>query len=165
MDCREWLVSWLNDAYAMEEGMVNTLKNHVDQLEDRPDIQTAVRAHMEHTKSQSQRVRRCLEMLGEKPSTMKKWGMEMMASMQASGMRMADDKVIKDLLAEYGSEHFEIASYRALVQAATICGEEQVTMICREILREEEQMAQTLSQSLETVVAGFLRSPVTAGAR
>ena len=160
MECREWLVSWLNDAYAMEEGMVNTLENHVDQLEDRPDIQTAVRAHLEHTRSQADRVGRCLEMLGEKPSTLKKGGMELMGSIDSKTTGMAEDKIIKDLLAEYGSEHFEIASYRALVQAATICGEQQVAMMCEEILREVEQMARTLDRNLETVVASFLGSPV-----
>jgi hypothetical protein len=32
MDCKEWLVKWLNDAYAVDEAMVNTLQHHVDQL-------------------------------------------------------------------------------------------------------------------------------------
>jgi ferritin-like metal-binding protein YciE len=163
MDCREWLVRWLNDAYAMEEGMINTLEKHVDQLKDRPDMQTSVRAHLEHTRSQSARVKRCLEMLGEKPSTMKKWGMEMMASIQSMGMGAAEDKMIKDILSEYAAEHFEIGSYRALVQAADMCGHEEVARVCREILREEEQMAMTLSHNLESVVAGFLRSPVAVG--
>lgn len=75
-------------------------------------------------------------------------------------MGTADDRIIKNVLAEYSTEHFEIASYRAIAQAAMMCGNEEVASLCREIVQEEEQMAETLSRALEGVVSDFLQRSV-----
>jgi ferritin-like metal-binding protein YciE len=156
-DCREWLVQWLNDAYVMEEGIINALENHVEQAKDHPEIQVRIRAHVDHTKSQAERVKECVKMLGGKVSSTKEPGGEMMASLASTGVGAEEDRVIKNMLTEYATEHFEMASYLALAQAAADCGQQEVATLCREIVQEEVQMVETLSRNLEGVVSDFLR--------
>jgi ferritin-like metal-binding protein YciE len=58
-----------------------------------------------------------------------------------------------DALADYASEQFEVACYTALVSAATQLGYEDVAVLCRRNLREDEAMAAWLLQQLPAVVS------------
>lgn len=74
------------------------------------------------------------------------------------------DELVKNALADYASEHLEIASYRALIVAARALGEQQTAQVCEGILRDEEEMARWLEQNLPTVVQEYLGTHAAAGA-
>jgi ferritin-like metal-binding protein YciE len=50
------------------------------------------------------------------------------------------------------TEHFEIAAYNALITAAEALGEPEVARLCRENLKEEEDMARFLAEHLSGTV-------------
>ena len=64
----------------------------------------------------------------------------------------ADDETIKNGLMDYAAEHFEIACYRALSEAARAAGQDHVAQVCGEILRDEQEMADWLSSQLLKIV-------------
>src|SRR5206468_2373603 len=70
-DPRETLIGWLNDAYAMEKGLVQVLENHADDVKDRPEMYRKIAQHLEQTKMHAERVRECVERLGGSVSTVK----------------------------------------------------------------------------------------------
>jgi ferritin-like metal-binding protein YciE len=50
---RDTLVTWLKDAYAMEQGIVEILERQIQHFEGMPDAQEKIRQHLELTKTQA----------------------------------------------------------------------------------------------------------------
>lgn len=152
-DRKEVLTSWLNDAYAMEKALVPVLENHAKDAEHQPDVRERDLQHAEETKRHATMVEQCLERLGEKPSRTKSVLGKMMGEMQAVSTGMFKDEVVKNFIADYAAEHFEIASYRSLVAAARELGEEEIARTCEEILKDEERMAGWLEENMPRAVS------------
>ena len=155
-DQKDTLVTWLNDAYAMEQGIVEILERQIDQFEDMPDAQQKVRQHLELTKNQAERVRACVERLGEDVSKTKSMIANIMGAVQGMSTGMANDKAVKNALANFAIEHFEIASYMILITAAREMGHEDIAGICETIMEEEQEMAAWLEQQLPMVTRQHL---------
>lgn len=163
-DPRETLIGWLNDAYAMEKGLVQVLENHANDVKDRPEMYRKIAEHLEKTKMHAERVRDCVERLGGSTSTVKTTLGAVSGFFQGRSTGASPDELVKNALADYAAEHLEIASYRALIVAARALGEQDVVRICENILRDEEDMARWLEQSLPTVVQEYLGQHATADA-
>ncbi|HEV2856063.1 MAG TPA: ferritin-like domain-containing protein [Thermoanaerobaculia bacterium] len=163
-DPRETLLSWLNDAYAMEKGLVQVLENHANDVKDRPEMYRRIAQHLEETKMHAERVHDCVQRLGGDVSTMKTAMGSVSGFFQGRSTGASPDELVKNALADYASEHLEIASYRALIVAARALGEQHVVQVCEGILRDEEEMARWLEQNLPMVVQEYLGQGATAGA-
>ncbi len=163
-DPRETLIGWLNDAYAMEKGLVQVLENHANDVKDRPEMYRRIAQHLEETKMHAERVRDCVKRLGGDVSTVKTAMGAVSGFFQGRSTGASPDELVKNALADYASEHLEIASYRALIVAARALGEQQIVQVCEGILREEEDMARWLEQGLPTVVQEYLGQTASVGA-
>lgn len=53
---RDTLATWLKDAYAMEQGIVEILEKQIDHFDELPEAQEKIRQHLELSKSQADRV-------------------------------------------------------------------------------------------------------------
>ena len=164
-DRKETLIGWLNDAYAMEKGIIPVLENHVKDAEKFPEIQTRMRAHLEQTKRQADQVKMLVERLGGSTSAVKTTMGTIGGFFSGMSTGAAPDELVKNALADYSTEHFEIACYRALIAGAQALGETEVVRVCEQILREEEEMARWLESNLPMVVNLYLgtEAPVGAG--
>src|SRR5436190_23347499 len=69
---RSDLISWLNDAYAMERSLEVMLRKQAANEDAHHAIRERARIHLDETDMHAERVGQCLEMLGETPSTMKR---------------------------------------------------------------------------------------------
>lgn len=154
---REQLISWLNDAYSMEQGLIPVLENHAQQAErEIPQIAERFRQHANETRRHAERLEQCIRELGSSPSTLKSTLSSVVGSLQGVSTGMFSDAEIKNALSDYSSEQFEVASYKALVAAARDMGEQNVVQACEENMREDERMAQWLDQQIPTVVTHAL---------
>src|SRR5919206_2646823 len=115
---KDTLTTWLKDAYAMEQGIVEVLERQIDHFEDMPEAQEKIRQHIELTKTQADRVRDCVERLGDDVSHVKAGGANFLGAVQGMSTVMANDKMVKNAMANYAVEYFEIASYMANAAAA-----------------------------------------------
>jgi ferritin-like metal-binding protein YciE len=163
-DPRETLIGWLNDAYAMEKGLVQVLENHANDVKDRPEMYRRIAQHLEQTKMHAERVRDCVERLGGSTSSVKTAMGAVSGFFQGRSTGASPDELVKNALSDYAAEHFEIASYRALIAAARALGENQVVQVCESILRDEEEMARWLEQNLPNVVQEYLNVQTAVGA-
>jgi ferritin-like metal-binding protein YciE len=157
---RDTLVTWLKDAYAMEQGIVEILERQMGQFEDMPDAQEKLLQHMELSKTQAERVRACVERLGEDVSHVKSGVANILGAVQGMSTVMAKDRMVKDAMASYAIEYFEIASYLAIATAAREMGHEDISNVCETIITEEQDMADWLEMQLPMVVRQHFISKV-----
>jgi ferritin-like metal-binding protein YciE len=150
--------TWLNSAYAMEQSLAQVLKNHAsDAREDYPEVQSRIEEHLAETERHAERVKNCLQLLGDEPSTTKSAIGNIMGMVQGASTGMYRDEIVKNALADYASEHFEIACYRSLIAAAEEIGRTEIADVCREILRDEESMAQWYQLKIPEITRTFLQ--------
>jgi ferritin-like metal-binding protein YciE len=75
-----------------------------------------------------------------------------MGAVQGMMNKLLQDTLVKDAIADFAAENFEIASYKALIQSANAIGEQKVATVCEEILRDEQEMARWLEEHLSPAV-------------
>jgi ferritin-like metal-binding protein YciE len=154
---RDTFIAGLKDAYAMEKQAEDMMNSMHTRLEDYPELRNRAGQHAEETRRHVARLEQCLSDLGESPSTLKNLGTRLAGNIQAMVHGMTSDEVIKDTLAGYAFEHFEIASYRHLITMAETLGENRIADACRQSLQEEQQMAEWLDQHLEETARQFMQ--------
>lgn len=153
---KEMMIIGLKNAHGLEQQATEMLKRNVQRLENYPDLKQRIAAHLEETKSQQERVAKALDELGESPSSLKDSVMGMAENAQMMAHATGSDEVLKNSYTGYAFEHFEIASYKALEIMARNAGEPKIEQLAREILQEEEAMADWLEQNLPQVVEKHL---------
>ncbi|HYD30898.1 MAG TPA: ferritin-like domain-containing protein [Azospirillaceae bacterium] len=151
------LLAWLKDAYAMEQQAIEILEKQPPMLNDYPDMQAKVRDHIEQTRSQAERLRTCLQRHGTDTSALKTGMAQLTGNVTAMMGSMSSDAVVKQAIADYAFENFEIANYRALISAAEEAGDMETRRVCEEILREEEAMASWIEDHLPVVTRQYLQ--------
>ena len=156
MSTKDQLISWLNDAYAMETGLLPILQNHADDAKADPEAAARLTAHAQETRRHVQRVQECIENLGGRVSALRAGMSTVMGAFESIATAPFRDELVKNVLMDYASEHFEIACYTALVAAARRAGRDDVARVCSEILEEERSMARWLESQIPTVVEGAL---------
>jgi ferritin-like metal-binding protein YciE len=144
----ERLLSWLNNAYALEKALIPILQNHAKDARRRPAVRRRDLEHLEQTRQHVRMVRRCIEELGAKPSRMKSAIGQISGMLNAMTTEPFEDEVVRNFLADYSAENLEIASYRAIIAAAREAGHPKIARICGQILEEEEAMADWLYENL-----------------
>lgn len=150
------LMQWLRDAHAMEAQAETMLAGMESRIEHYPHLRKRIAQHLKETQHQAQRLEDAIGRLGGSTSTLKDTVASLTTMAQTLVTGMAGDEVMKGLLAGYTFEHYEIASYRILIAAAATLGDVETTRILRENLREEEDMAQWLSSSIDPLTAEYL---------
>jgi ferritin-like metal-binding protein YciE len=154
---KDVLISWLNDAYAMEQALLPILRNHAQDAErEMPQAASRIRKHIEETEKHAARVEECLKQLGTTPSTVKSTFASLVGSIQSVATGIFSDEAIKNVLMDHGAEQFEVASYRALVAAAEELGESKIATLCEENLREDQLMAAWYEDQIPSVVSHTL---------
>lgn len=155
------LVSWLNSAHSMELSLAKLLENHARDAKDFPDLQARIQEHLEETRRHARTVAECLNLLGEKPSTAKSLLGDVMGRVQGMSTGMFRDELVKNCLADYASEHFEIACYRSLIAAAEALGRSQIAELCEQNLQDEERMVLWLEEQIPDVTRLILQQEAT----
>ncbi len=150
------LLDWLRDAHAMEEQAEKMLTTTAERLENYPELRARIEQHIQETRHQAEQVRGCIQRLGGDTSTIKDVAAKMVALGQGMSGMFVSDEVVKASMASYAFEHMEIASYRALIAAAEVCGDAETKRVCEDILQQEEAMAAWLEERLPHTVRQFL---------
>lgn len=161
MKQRETLIAWLNDAYGLEQNLTKVLENRVKDADGHPQLQSQLNMHLEETRRHVDLVEQCIEHLGGTPSSTKSFMGKISGMFSGAATGMADDEIIKNMLSDYSMEHLEIASYLSIIAAAEALGEQEIAQTCREILHDEQDMAEWIHQQIPTVTNEYLmRQPV-----
>ncbi len=153
---KDELIEWLRDAYAMEKAMEVALEKQIKNEKASPALREKATIHLAETQGHAAAVEACLHKIGADVSTLKTGmaqGLEMAKGLSTA---FAKDERVKDVLAAYASEHFEIACYTALAAAAEQVGVREIVDTCEAILKEEKRMATWLQKNVAAVVVSYL---------
>jgi ferritin-like metal-binding protein YciE len=161
MPHREQIIAWLSDAHAMEQSLARVLQQHVKDAQDQPEIRERLELHYEETRRHAERVRECLESLGSSPSTMKSLAGSAVGFVQGVSTGMFRDEIVKNAIADYAMEHFEMACYSAIAAAAEDAGLTEIAQTCRDIFGEEAEMADWLEEQIPEITRLHLHSMVS----
>jgi ferritin-like metal-binding protein YciE len=153
----ELVIAWLNDAHAMELGIAQVLERHIEEAKDHPAMQDGLQRHLEQTRRHAELVKGCVERMGGETSGVKSGMASVMGAVQGMTTKLAKDDLIKNTLHDYGTEHFEIACYTSLIAAAENLGDLETAQICREILRDDQAMADFLFQQIPPTTIEMLQ--------
>ena len=156
MKTKEELIDWLQDAYAMESALLIALKKQINSEKVSQRMREQASIHYVETEGHAKAVEESLKSLGSGPSVAKNFIGEGMEAVKGTATMFAKDERIKDALAAYASEHFEIACYTALRTGALKLGLTQVVGMCNAIILEEQKMAAWLEKNLPDVVNDYL---------
>lgn len=154
------VVTWLKDAYSIENTLTHILDLHAKEARHYPPIQQRLNEHLAQTRHHAELVKGCIERLGGEAS--KHTMQDFLGSLQsvAAGV-IAKNAVVTNAISDTAAEHFEIATYTAIITAARCAGDEQTAGVCQQILRDEEEMARWLEEHLPAVVKGIAHERVT----
>ena len=119
-------------------------------------VQTMLETHITETKEQIANLEQVHEILG---LTAKRVSCDGAAGIVTEGDKLlketSDVPTLADLAIVGGCskvEHYEIASYRGLITAAETMGQADVVRLLTENLQQEEKTAQSLEQSMPTLL-------------
>jgi ferritin-like metal-binding protein YciE len=133
------------------------LLKHINDMGELPSYRARLSRHVDETREHARSLERCIQRLGGKTSTVKNVIGEAMGRVQGLSTAMYRDERVKNGLAEYATEHFEIACYESLMAAAEQLEEQEIVQVCRDIIAEEEAMAAWIRNQLPELTMHFLR--------
>lgn len=149
-------VSWLNDAHAMEQGLITMLEKQVEEIKGEAVMQNQIKKHLEETKRHADLMKDAVERNGGDTSAIKDTVSKVGSTLSGYQMSMASDAVVKNVLSSYAAENMEIASYQAIKIAADELGDAKTSSACEEIIEDEKRMALWLLEEIPAVVRKFI---------
>jgi ferritin-like metal-binding protein YciE len=155
-ETRDIFITGLRNAHAMESQALSVIDTQLGRLESYPEMITMLQQHRRETEGQIARLDQIFQGLGESASTFKDTAMSAMGSMQAMGHALAGDEILKNHMADYMFEHFEIAAYTSLITMAQTVGHTTAIPLLQQNLAEEQRFQQMLIESLPRVTEQFL---------
>jgi len=155
-DLRDKLITYLQDAHAMEHQITQVLEGQVKDTQKYPQIQARIQQHLDETRTHEQRMADCLSAYNESPSSIKSVGTNLMGSLIGAAAGGRTDALSKAARDDYMTEHMEIAAYELLITTAQLMGDTNTIQAAEANLRDEIRMAQWLEQNLpSTVIYSF----------
>jgi ferritin-like metal-binding protein YciE len=157
---RDIYITGLRNAHALEAQAIQLCNRQVERYENYPELRERLREHAEESRQQQKRIDQILQTLGTSPSTLKDIGTSIMGNMAAMGHAMAQDEVLKNSFANYAFEHYEIATYKALLEMAQAAGDSASQPLLQESLDEEKRMAEWIDQHLSPTLRRYMQLEV-----
>jgi ferritin-like metal-binding protein YciE len=119
-------------------------------------VKAKLQQHIQETPEQIARLERILESLGESRPVLKDNALSLTGNMAAITHALTQDEIIKNSIANFAFENYEIASYKSLIQLAGETGHQEAELPLQVTLREEEAMASWIDGHLPDVTHTYL---------
>ena len=145
----------LRNAHAMEKQALSIMRPQVSRIENYPEVAQRLEEHIRETEGQIERLDELLEGIDESPSSLKDAALSTVGTMATLGHSVAGDEIIKNSLANFAFENYEIAAYNSLIVLAEAGMFNKAIDLLQQNLSQEEAMAAWLEQNLRTVTLRF----------
>jgi ferritin-like metal-binding protein YciE len=153
---RDLYIVGLRNQHAVENQAIELLERQVGRLENYPEMEERMRRHIEESREQARRLEELLAHHDTSHSAFKDTMMSIVGNVAALGHSTAPDEVVKNTLANFAFEHYEIASYSSLLTLAELTGHTAAGTALNTSLREEKDMAQWIADHLDGTVRRFV---------
>jgi ferritin-like metal-binding protein YciE len=153
-------IDGLQNAHAMETQAIQLLTRQIERLEHYPDMEAKMRQHISESEVQRSRIEQILtshsEASGARTSSLKDMILGLGGNIAAGVHAPASDEIIKNTLANFAFEHFEMAAYKTLIVMAEAVGDHEGAAVAKVNLSEEEAMAAWIDQQIASTTLTFL---------
>jgi ferritin-like metal-binding protein YciE len=141
----ERLIRYLNNAWAVEKALVETLKEMAEEVHD-SQARSLFQEHGQVTYQQEEDLEARIRALGEEPSGGKSFFTQMVGKIGEALQGTQDDydTVTQDLMKAYASEHLEIAMYQALESYSKAIGDDATAQLARRHMQQEKEAAEKI---------------------
>ena len=150
------LLSWLNDAYAMEQAAEDLANKDAVDINNYPEAQKKFREFSQNSSTKKDALEELIESLGSEVSTAKNIFGKVSSTVQSATSELMHDQVVKHILVTYSAVHLGIASYTSLAAAATDIGMESVRAFAELSVQEKRKDATWLEGCIPTITKEFL---------
>lgn len=148
-------ITGLKNAHAMENQALSIMKPQASRIESYPEVEAQLDKHIAETEVQIQRLEGILDLLGEDKSSLKDLALSVAGTFAAIGHTVAPDEILKNSMANFAFENFEIAAYKSLIALAEASGNDEAVAGLELNLQEEVAMADWLDTNIEAVTLKF----------
>jgi len=152
----------LRNQHAVENQAIELLERQLGRLENYPLMAERIRQHIEESREQARRLEELLGQHGTSHSAFKDTVMSLVGNLAAIGHTPAPDEVLKNTLANFAFEHYEIAAYKSLIELSDLAGHTAAATALGQSLREEEAMAAWIDEHIAPTTREYV-SRRTAG--
>lgn len=153
---RDLFVTGLKNAHAMENQALSIMKPQVKRIENYPEVEAQLQRHIAETEGQLQRIERILDDIDEDKSSLKDLALSVAGTFAAVGHTVAPDEILKNSMANFAFENFEIAAYKSLIALAEASGNQSAIEALTLNLEEEIAMAGWLDDNIASVTIKFV---------
>ncbi|HWU16965.1 MAG TPA: ferritin-like domain-containing protein [Devosia sp.] len=154
-ETREFYLTGLRNAHAMENQALSIMKPQVSRIENYPEVAHRLEQHIAETETQIERLETILEAHGENRSALKDLALSLGGAMAAMVHAVAHDEIVKNSLANFAFENYEIAAYKSLQALADHIGATGDLGHLQKNLDEEIAMANWLEQNIEVITLQY----------
>ena len=152
----ELLVKHIDEAHAMEQGVLRMLDAMIETTDDAAILQE-LEHHRIETEGHAQRMKDRLRAHGASPSTVRQLGGIVGALAKLPLDLVRGEKAGRNARDGYATEHMEIASYQLLKRVAERAGDTETARACDEIIVQEQAMADTIAANWDAFAELSLR--------
>lgn len=149
-------VTGLKNAHAMENQALSIMRPQLERLEHYPEVAQKLDAHIRETEGQIARLDQILETAGEGASSLKDTFLSAFGGMASLGHATAGDEILKNSMANFAFENYEIAAYVSLITVARTSGETSAVSLLEQNLEEERRMASWIESNIPSVTEAFI---------
>src|SRR5580658_2466097 len=146
---REFFIDQLQDIYWAEQKLVKTLPK-LSKAAHSPELRQAFDSHLNETRNHVTRIEKAFSMLQKKAEAKECPAIKGIAEEGEEIIDETEDNTAQRdvglIFAGQKAEHYEIATYGALIQLAKDMGETEVASLLQETLKEEKAADQKLTQ-------------------
>ena len=152
---RDIFIAGLRNTHALEMEALQVMNRQVERLQNYPELEQALRAHIRETEQQRQRIEEAMAEHQVSPSTIKEAIFGLMGNVTAVAHSPAKDEILKNLFSNHAFENYEIAAYKSLIVMAEAAGSRHISAF-QQSLREEEAMAQKVRDMIEPLTRKYI---------
>jgi ferritin-like metal-binding protein YciE len=146
---RTFFIDQLQDIYWAEQKLVKTLPK-LSEAAHSPELRQAFDSHLNETRNHVTRIEKAFSMLQKKAEAKECPAIKGIAEEGEEIIDETEDNTAQRdvglIFAGQKAEHYEIATYGALIQLAKDMGETEVASLLQETLKEEKAADQKLTQ-------------------
>lgn len=157
---QELFLHELSDMYDAEQRIAKILPEMAKESNN-AQVRQALEQHEQETQQQIRNLEQCFQILSSKP--------EKATCAAVAGMKQEHDSFLKEqpsdeILVMFNlggaakTEYYEMASYKGLIEKATLMGEKQVAQLLQQNLQQEEAMAKKVEQTSRQLGQQMIKS-------
>jgi len=157
----EKMIHELGDIYDAEHQFLEAQQQMIGKANSNT-VKMLLQEHIQQTEQQIQNLEQVYQAMGQQPKRVKCQGAAGIVSegqkllQEVSGNPQLIDLAIAG--AQSKVEHYEVASYRGLIEGARQMGQNEVVQLLQQNLQQEEQTAQRVEQSTPQLIQQAMSS-------